>query len=439
MAVDAAHASAPQVRKTHRRSPMLPHRRTVAGLIDPLYNGIVGFVVVIWLLGRRCAGRGRTKRFVSRYRMPIAAALWAVFLVLAIAFVARFDFFAEIHDIDDAVEAAAEGLVQGVNPYSEPIVPRFQKRYSPDVGWTYGTYNYLPFDLLIYTGARAVLGFLGHPLWFVSANLAFGAVAWTIFQPLVRTRHIFYVPVAGTITIFYTFDNAMLTLMLLTMALYVGRRWHWHPRLLSIILLALAGLTKAYALLPFGIVALFELQNGIAYRDKRRLAEIVIALAASFVVAAALLLPFGADDVIDSALLFHTSPESREGTSSGGTLLSELMGDAEHYSLIALGTMLLPIILGLRFRNDLERVVFASVVFLMVIPKSSYAPLTVSGLFLALWLRERADAVASSFGQAGATRASSSEGFEAGGRIEREGGGPACLARADDRADDRHL
>lgn len=433
MAVDADHASAPHVRKTHRRSPMLPHTRTVAGLIDPLYNGIVGFIVVIWLLGRRCAGRGRTKRFVSRFRMPIAAALWAVFLVLALAFVVQFDYFAEIHDIDDAVEAAAEGLVQGVNPYSEPIVPRFEKRYSPDVGWTYGTYNYLPFDLLVYTGARAALGFLGHPLWFVSANLAFGAVAWALFQPLVRTKHIFYVPVAGTITIFYTFDNAMLTLMLLTAALYVGRRWHWHPRLLLILLLALAGLTKAYALLPFGIVALFELQNGIAYRDKRRLAETVIALAASLTIAAALLLPFGADDVIDSALLFHTSPESREGTSSGGTLLSELMGDTEHYSLLALGTMLVPIIVGLRLRDDLERVVFASVVFLMIIPKSSYAPLTVPGLFLALWLRERADAVASALGHAGATNAASVEGLEPAGRIERDGGGDACIAGGDDR------
>jgi len=383
-----------------------PVARTVAGLIDPLYNGIVGFVFLVWMLGRRYAGRGKTRGFVQRYRLLVAVPLWSVFLALAIAFVAEFGYFADIHDIDDAVEAAAQGLMDGVNPYSEPIVPRFEKRYSPEVGWTYGTYNYLPLDLLVYTSAMAVLGALGSPVWFVAVNLAFGVAAWTILRPLVRTRLSFYVPVAGTVSIFYAFDNAMLTLLLMTAALYVSRRGRFHPRILSMLLLAAAGLTKAYALLPFGIMALFELQNCISTKDRSRLTEALVAFALALAIAVTLLVPFGTGNVLDSALLFHTSPESREGTSTGGTLLSEVMDGSESYALVALGVLLVPILIGLRLRSDLERVVLASIVFMLVIPKSSFAPLTVPGLFLALWLRERADAVASSHGLTGAICAS---------------------------------
>lgn len=368
----------------------------VARLIDPLYNGILGFIVLAWFLGKRYAGKGKTKGFVKRYRLFIAASLRAIFLALALAFVLDFDYFAEIHDIDNAIDAAAENLAYGVNPYSNAVVPRFEQRYSPDVGWTYGTYNYLPFDLLVYTGARQVFGFLGTPLWFVSTNLIFAAVAWITFQPLIRTKPIFYIPVTATITLFYAFDNALLTLMLMTSALYVSRRANLHPRLLSMLLLALAAMTKAYALLPFGVLALYDVQTSIAKKDRRRLVESVVAISMSCVLAFALLLPFGIGDVLDSAVFVHTSPGSREGTSSGGTLLSEAIGGSASYLLIAIAIMLVPIVLGLRLRNDIERVFVASAVFLLVIPKSSYAPLTVTGLFLALWLRETADSVAAS-------------------------------------------
>jgi len=368
----------------------------VKGLIDPLYNGIIGFIILTWFLGKRYAGRGRTRGFVKKYRLLIACLLWAMFLGLSAAFLVDFGYFAEIHDIDNAVDAATASLEDGVNPYTEPVVPRFEKRYCPDVGWTYGTYNYLPFDLLVYAASRTMLGFMGTPMWFVATNICAAAIAWTLLQPIVRTKPMFYIPVVGTITLFYAFDNAMLTLALMAGAIYASRRLDSHPRSISLILFTLAGLTKAYALLPLGVVALYELQSGMERRDGRGLAETTISLLIGCSVALAVIIPFGIGNVLDSAVLFHTSTEARAGTSSGGTLLAEAIGSFGAYALVAGAILLASVVAGMRLRSDAERVVLAAIALLLVIPKSSYAPLTVAGLFLALWLRETADTVAAS-------------------------------------------
>ena len=116
-------------------------------------------------------------------------------------------------------------------------------------------------------------------------------------------------------------------------------------------------------------------------------------LSTSVVAALAVLvmLPFGISNVLDAAVFFHTSESAREGTSAGGTLLAEIAIDSGYFSLIGAGVTLIAVLAGLWVRNLNDRVMLAIVAFLLIAVKSSLAPLTVAGVFLALRTREIVD------------------------------------------------
>lgn len=360
-------------------------------MIDLFYNGLIAIMVLLWVTGIRARKFGRVIAILKSRGLMIAAFLWAVFLVFSAWYLLNFDHFAEIHDIDDAVDAAVVNTNDGVNTYEEYVIPRFEGRYVADVEWAMGPYNYLPLDLLVYMGSKAVLGGLGSPEWFAVVNLIFTGFAMFMLRDMVRARWLSFAPLAGTVMLFYSMDNASLTLLLMTSSVYALLRFRWHPEAIGLILMGLAVLTKVYAAIPFLVMLLYLLQSSYSARDWRRLTGVIASAGLCAVVALLVMLPFGISNVLDAAVFFHTSADARAQTSAGGTILSEVLLENEHFALLGALLTIVAVVVGLRLRSLNDRVMLAMLAFLMIAVKSSLAPLTVAGLFLALRLRELAD------------------------------------------------
>ncbi len=141
----------------------------------------------------------------------------------------------------------------------EPVVPRFKEKFDEDIVWTMGTYNYLPLDLLVYSGARFVVGDLGSPVWFVAVNLLLSGLALCLLQGFLKIKWFSYAPFAGIVMLFYSFDNASLTLLLMMLSVFAWKRLGSYPVATGTALMSLAALTKVYAVIPLAVMAMFEL------------------------------------------------------------------------------------------------------------------------------------------------------------------------------------
>jgi len=323
--------------------------------------------------------------------------LWACLIVAAAAFVAGYDYIERSHDVDDAVEAAADSFLNGTNPYSEPVVPRFAEmghfvligdQVEGETVWAFGPYNYLPLDLLFYSSCYGVLGGLGSPTWFVLVNMVLAAAAMFVLNLRFRVDWPAFAPVAGLAVLFLSFDNSALTLLLMVCALHVRNRSKVLPEELSLVILGLATLTKIFAAIPLAVVLIYDLQRRIKVRDIKAVMRTVGAALACAALALVLLLPFGISDVLDSTVFIYSSGETREDRPMGGTLLSELMPDSPYYSVISIAVILVTLLLGLRLRSINDRVLLVSLAFLAVSVKSTLAPFVVPALFLSLRIWE---------------------------------------------------
>lgn len=357
-------------------------------MIDVLYNGIILVIVLVWVLSLRNRKLGRTIAVLKRWTPAVTVALWAVFIVFMAWYVLNFSQFEDMHDIDEAVDTAVESATSDINPYEEYVVPRFKEKYYVGVDWTYGPYNYMPLDLLVYISAEAVLSPLGEPYWFVATNIGFSCLAMVILRDLTRAKWLPFIPLAGMVVLFYSLDNASLTLLLMTCSVFVLQRLGRHAEAMALVVMGLAVLTKVYAAIPFLVMLIYFAQSSISSRDWRRLAETAIAAGIAGAVAILVMLPYGVDNVLDAAVFFHTSEDSRMGTSSGGTILSEIALDSEYFALIGAVLTVAAVVAGLRVNNMNDRVMLVMVTFLLIAVKSSLAPLTVVGLFLALRMHE---------------------------------------------------
>ncbi len=312
---------------------------------------------------------------------------------MAAVYVNGYDYIERSHDVDDAVEAAADSFLNGTNPYSQAVVPRFAEMghfvligesLEGDVVWAFGPYNYLPLDLLFYSSCYGVLGDLGSPLWFVLVNVVLAAGAMYVLNLRFRSEWTVFAPVAGMVILFLSFDNSALTLLLMVCALHVRDRSRVMPKELSVVILGLATLTKIFAAIPLAVVLLFDLQDRVRARDVRAVMRTIGAAMACGALALLLLAPFGVSDVLDSTVFIYSSGETREDRPMGGTLLSELMPDSPYYSAISIAAIGVTLLLGLRLKSINDRVLLVSLAFLAVSVKSTLAPFVVPALFLSL-------------------------------------------------------
>ncbi|MCU0859426.1 MAG: hypothetical protein MUE55_02420 [Thermoplasmata archaeon] len=364
-----------------------------ACLFDWLYNILIVVIALIWLVDAKYTGV--LSRLVKRRpsRKVLATVLWICFLFSASVFAAGYDYFERSHDVDDAVEAAADAFLDGTNPYVEPVVPRFAEmghfvligdQADGDILWAYGPYNYLPLDLLFYSSCYGALGWLGSPTWFVLVNVVLAAASMYVLNLRFRADWLMFAPAAGMVVVFLAFDNSALTLLLMVVALHLRDRSKVLPHELSLLVLGLATLTKIFAAIPLAVVLIHDLQTRVRVRDISALLRTAGAVVACGALALVVLVPFGVSDVLDSTVFIYSSGETREDRPMGGTLLSELMPDSPYYSVISIAAIGVTLLLGLRLKSINDRVLLVSLAFLAVSVKSTLAPFVVPALFLSL-------------------------------------------------------
>jgi hypothetical protein len=362
-------------------------------LIDWLYNLMIVLIAAIWIAQLRGKPLLRRRPISPRAKVLVGVALWLMFILSATLFVANYAYLERSHDVDDAVQAAVDGFLDGTNPYESPIVPRFAEMGhfaiiggtgDGTIEWAYGPYNYLPVDLLVYSAAFLLLGGLGSPGWFVAANVIFTVASFYILNRMLRLKWTTLAPLAGCAAVLLAFDNSSLTLMLMVSAMYLWKTSEFAPRQLSIIMLGLATLTKVFAVIPLAVLVLYDLQEGIGKRDRRLLLQSAAAVAACAVIAIVMIVPFGLSNVLDSTVFIYSSGEVREDRPMGGTILSELIPDSPYYSLITLVTIAGTLLAGLKFKSKHDRVILVALAFLLVSVKSTLAPFTVPLLYLVL-------------------------------------------------------
>ncbi len=357
-------------------------------MLDIFYNGVMLSILLLWLLSERPKRFGRLISFAKTHSTSLVLVLWALFLTFAVAYCIYFDQLADMHDIPTAVDSAVLSESNGVNPYSHDVVPRFEGKYTLHPKWSLGPYNYLSLDLIVYYGIHALAGGLGMPIWFVAANLMFSAAAFIILQDMLQVKWRFFAPIAGIAMLFYSFDNASLTIMLIVASMYLYSRLKSNNGIVATLVLGLAVMTKIYAIVPFAVFVLYELQLRAQLKDWRVFARVSASVGVSGMIAIGLMLPFGIANVINSAVLFHLNAGARIGTSSGGTFLSELSLSNDLSTIVSVILVLFSVIAALRLKSLNNRMLLSSLVLLVVVSKSSQALLVVPGLFLVLRMME---------------------------------------------------
>jgi hypothetical protein len=360
-------------------------------VFDLLFNGFLFFMVAVWLIGmvKRKSIAGLTGSLKKHGRVFVPIVVWAVFLVLCASYVVWFDQFSAAHDIPEAVDAGVIDFSHGGNPYVDKVIPRFDTQYGIDTKVDFGTYNYLPLDLMFYSGMHRALGFLGSPLWFVVSNLMLWSVAFAAFYGFVPIKLRGYIPFAGLCALFYSFDNAALTALLMVASIYSLKKLRSdRAGIVSIIIMGLAVLTKAYAVVPFIVLLMWLLGEQLRLRHREESLKLVAAGVASAAIGVIVMLPFGIMNVLNSAVFFHLSTATRAGTSVGGTALAELAMGSPYFAYLAVGAIIAALVVSMKLRSLYDRIVLASIAFSLVSIKSSLAVLIVPGLFIVLRVRE---------------------------------------------------
>ncbi len=364
-------------------------------MLDPMFNGFLFFMLAVWVAGM--LNSKFMKRFTGsliRHGGMLAPSIaWVVFLAFCVSIIIWFSGFNGIHDIPTAVNAGVVDAVNSGNPYVDKVIPRFATQNGTGTNMDLGTYNYLPWDLLVYAGMHQMLGFLGFPVWFVVSNLLFWALAFGVFYEFMNTKLRGYIPFVSTCALFYSFDNAALTTLLMVGAVYALKKLRRDQAgYVALFLMAFAALTKVYAAIPFLVLFMWLLEEG---RRENRTGEPLRLLgtgAACVLIGVLLMLPFGFWNVLDSAVFFHLSSATRVGTSVGGTVLAEIADSSPYFVYVEVSAIAASIVASLKLKNLNDRMMLVSIVFCLVSVRSSLSLLTVPGLFLGLRIREWMDA-----------------------------------------------
>jgi len=355
-------------------------------MLDLLYNSLFIAIIIAWILFHR-PGHRYIIDLLVRHRKAVFLIAWLLFISLLAIFITFFDYFEASHDIDDAIQAATDHFADGGNPYSDQVVPRFpEKYYGSSRELVNGTYNYLPLDLLVYSGIRQVLSPLGSPYWFVASNAIFAGIASYLYWRAIKLDLLLFFPVSASVFFVFSFDNICLTAVFVS----AGLMYLYHPErtkcylLLALLLFGLASLTKTFAVIIPLVIALAYLQSAIRRKDRRFALHIASCLIALLAIAIIIALPFGIGSVLDSAVFFHIDPEMRLNTSAGGTLLSYFFGTSSLFIPLSVGSMVVAIIVSLKFRDLLDRIIAVESVFLAVLITSSHSALLLPSMFLLL-------------------------------------------------------
>jgi hypothetical protein len=324
---------------------------------------------------------------------------WVVFIGLMIFYIGNVNAISGITDVDDATTAAASGYLNGYNPYDDEayeghgIVPRFASCNRTDItdllrnpenayDWEWGTYNYLPVDLFVYTFFYSIFSNITI-FWYAVANIIMSIAIVLIFKrtfPQAEYKSI--IPMFGLIFLLFTLDGVILTMLFFAIAMWFEfKTTYKYKEFIAATFLLLGTLTKVFLIVALVVYLIYYLQK--KWSCNQILATTIFCLiAGAFTIL--IIMPFGINDVLSSTILFHTDPALRtETTLTGGTLLYELAGHSIYF--VAIAAALLCITIGATvFINGLtDRMIIASIALMLFIPNCSFS-VTIIPMYLLL-------------------------------------------------------
>jgi len=298
--------------------------------LDILVNGLALTMILLGVVFTTVKlNRNYGKNNILLAKKVIVYAIWVGFILSVVSTVVFYQDIKSAHDIDDATEGAASNFLNGINPYKENVVPRFAEKYHGDnTPMVNSTYNYLPLSLVFYSVSYYVAhGHLGA-LWYPAVNLILGFAAFLVASytfPAISKK--FFLPVIGMVSLFFIFDNVMLSLLFLSIAFYYLVKSTARYRYFFVLFfLFLAVSVKFTGLIILAVFLLYLIQR---YRFKNKEVNKQIALFAVLApfLTIVLVFPFGLHDVLYSTVFYFSSISIRSQSSVyGGTLLTCICG-----------------------------------------------------------------------------------------------------------------
>jgi hypothetical protein len=347
---------------------------------DIFVNGVIIALLLAFLLFTRTKRSSIRERLSDpRVRKTVAVSLWMLFICGIAISTVFYPALERSHDIDDAVEAASVHFLDGGNPYEDEVVPRFSERYhGEDTVITNSTYNYLPFSLFAYSFFYLVLGPLGD-VWFPLANLLLGLISvFVISSTFPKLSKTYIIPVMGMISLFFMFDNIMLSLLMVSIAFRFLVRSRSSFRYFFVLLFLFLGFfVKMVGMLSLAVLGLYLLQR---YRFENK--QVILQVAAFAGMALLITLPsvmvFGISNVANSTVFYFSDVSIRsESSGYGGTILTMLLGDSPYFSLFTNGFLVLLCLMSLFIKNVYRRIFFTESLLPFVTIKASQALLVI--------------------------------------------------------------
>lgn len=347
---------------------------------DFFVNGVMLVMFLIFLyLWKGDTGRLKELAKNVKVRRVFTISLW-ILLVIGLFLSAFFyDALDRGHDINDAMEAGSRHFLDGGNPYIDEVVPRFSERYNgPDTVMMNDTYNYLPGSLLLYTGSFVITGGLGH-IWFPLTNLLLGLatvlVAWRTFR---KIPLLVLFPAISIVSLFFMFDNIMLTMLFISISIYfLVRSQHRYRIFLALFFLFLGAFVKVIGILALVVLFLYLIQR-YRFKDSLINKQMVLLVIVTVSISLLLILPFGFGNVSDSTVFYFSDVESRTSSSGyGGTVLTNILRDSPIFSTVS-NLLMLTLLAGCLFIKDpLKRAFTAESLLVLITIKASQAILVI--------------------------------------------------------------
>ncbi|HEC82544.1 MAG TPA: hypothetical protein ENI53_01500 [Thermoplasmatales archaeon] len=352
--------------------------------LDILVNTIIIILIICAILIFR---NKITLKTIRKLRYPFLI----FFITASVLTAAYYHNIEEAHDIDDAVTAACRHFIDGTNLYEENIVPRFAEKYhGKDTEIKYATFNYPPITLIGYSIPFIILFPIVGNFWFPLFNIILGAISFIVLSiAFPRFDKIFIASFIGMLTLFFLFDNIMLTLAFMSVAIYF---YFSSPNKynisFSILFVTLAAMVKMIGAITAAIFLLYIIQKNL--KNHKVIKQVGISISAILILALITIAPFGITNILNSTVYYFSDIDIRSLSSEcGGTLLMTLLltiGKIQLFPIIMKITVGM-IILGSLFISELlPRIFVSEIISSFVMIKASHALILIPAMTLFVYI-----------------------------------------------------
>ena len=286
-------------------------------------------------------------------------------------------------DVDNAVMTAVQAFSNGINPYFEKVVPHFHKQIdypglpSKSKNVTiFGTYNYLPVDLLLYSIGHFLFSPLFGQFWYYLTNLVvicFCIIMFAHFYPvsILKSAILFFPTLIFGVLVF---NDIWLILFFILFLIWVDKHKHTENHTKSYYLVASSLLTLGFLT---KMLLIFILPVFLFYNTKTWLKRIMYALYSAFF-SLIVISSFGFYAVINSVILFNSNINERSEVAYIGGILApplQMMNLTILYVPIFILSYLAIVYSSKFYSPSLEgKILFVSAIVIVLLPSGNFLP-----------------------------------------------------------------